>query len=141
MRMTFSEDDEDAFYQRRNALFGAADGPDLDLPDAELPPVAPVRLPPESERLAAVRAAPVMRQLQTLAEYCRRREAHHRCRRSIPVLLGTINQSEKDTRVVATTLTYFSLTKTAGCSAERGSWGPGGGGGAPPGPVVRFAGD
>jgi hypothetical protein len=53
-------------------------GPDLDSPgdmpelgpDAELPPVAPVRLPPESERLAAVRAAPVMQQLRTLAEYC-----------------------------------------------------------------------
>jgi hypothetical protein len=38
--------------------------------DAEMPVIAPVRLPPESERLAAVHAAPVMRQITALAEYC-----------------------------------------------------------------------
>jgi hypothetical protein len=37
---------------------------------AELPAIAPVRLPPESERLEAVRATPVLRQLRALAEYC-----------------------------------------------------------------------
>jgi hypothetical protein len=42
-----------------------------DLPEgAELPAIAPVRLPPESERLEAVRASRIMGQLRELAAYC-----------------------------------------------------------------------
>lgn len=56
------------------ASFGTAANPFADEDafdlDAEMPEIAPIRIPPESERLSAVRAAPVMRQLRTLAEYC-----------------------------------------------------------------------
>ncbi len=36
----------------------------------ELPPIGPVRLPAEADRLAAASAAPVLRQLRALAEFC-----------------------------------------------------------------------
>jgi hypothetical protein len=39
-------------------------------PDSGMPEIAPVRIPTEGERLAAVRSVPVMRQLRALAEYC-----------------------------------------------------------------------
>ncbi|WP_219414072.1 hypothetical protein [Pseudonocardia nigra] len=38
--------------------------------ETEPPPIGPVRLPSDADRLAAVRAAPVMRQLRDLAGYC-----------------------------------------------------------------------
>jgi hypothetical protein len=38
--------------------------------DADMPEISPVRIPPEEERLAAVREIPVMRRLRALAEYC-----------------------------------------------------------------------
>ena len=38
--------------------------------DAGLPEIPPVRIPPADERLAAVRAIPVMHRLRALAEYC-----------------------------------------------------------------------
>lgn len=59
------------------SFFGSVGGPPLQLDDAveelddvEPPVIAPVRLPSEDERLAVVRAVPVMGQLRTLAEYC-----------------------------------------------------------------------
>jgi hypothetical protein len=66
-----------AKFGMAKSLFGGAEL-DLDLPGdvlepaggAELPTIAPVRLPPRSERLAVVRATPVMRRLRSLAEYC-----------------------------------------------------------------------
>jgi hypothetical protein len=44
-------------------VFEAAEEP-------QMPDIPPVRIPPESERLAAVREVPVLRQLRGLAEYC-----------------------------------------------------------------------
>jgi hypothetical protein len=76
-----------ANFGMAKSLLGMAGGPELDLDspngmwqlddafeqmaeDTDPPVIAPVRLPPESERLAVVRAIPLMGQLRTLAEYC-----------------------------------------------------------------------
>jgi hypothetical protein len=62
----------DAFVREMGNPANFGPDPSLDhlAEDAEPPAMAPVRLPPDSERLAVARATPVMGQLRALAAYC-----------------------------------------------------------------------
>lgn len=70
MRIPFDTETTDPHVARHDELGGQFVLGRQPADDAEPPAIDPVRLPAEADRLAAIRNAPVMRQLHTLADYC-----------------------------------------------------------------------